>query len=99
MLNLLPRRRHWAYVALAVGTVALAVGVNLVVFTIVNALWLRRLPVRDADRLVYCAGPNCRFADGEDRPFDPENRIFRPFQGAVAGQVDESQFGLTPILT
>jgi predicted permease len=82
---------------LAVGTVALAVGVNLVVFTIVNALWLRPLPVRDADRLMYCA--DCRFADGEDHGFDRQNRILQPFQGAVAGQVDESEFGLAPVLT
>ncbi len=97
MLNLLPRRRHRAYVALVVGTVALAVGVNVVVFTIVNALWLRPLPVRDADRLVYCAKSN--FGDSEDHPFDPRSSLLRPFRGAVAGQVDESKFGLTPVLT
>ncbi|HVZ22007.1 MAG TPA: FtsX-like permease family protein, partial [Vicinamibacterales bacterium] len=62
-----------------------------------NALWLRALPVRDADRLVYCAKSN--FGDSEDHPFDPQNPLLRPFRGAVAGQVDESKFGLTPVLT
>jgi predicted permease len=97
MSSLMPSPRHRAYVGLAVGTVALAVGVNLVVFTIVNALWLRPLPVHDADRLVYCAKAN--FGDSEDNPFDPQNALLRPFRGAVAGQVDESKFGLAPVLT
>jgi putative ABC transport system permease protein len=46
------RLKRPGYLALTTGVVALAVGVNLIVFTIVNALWLRPLPVADADRLV-----------------------------------------------
>jgi predicted permease len=93
--RLITRPRHRAYVALAVGTVALAVGVNLVVFTIVNALWLRPLPVRDADRFVFCADDH--FGDDEDSSFVPP--ILAPFQGAFAAQVDESKLGLAPVLT
>jgi hypothetical protein len=37
-------RRHGAYVAFAMTSLALAVGANLAVFTIVNALWLRPVP-------------------------------------------------------
>jgi predicted permease len=94
MLKLIPKPRHRVYVALAVGTVALAVGVNLVVFTIVNALWLRPLPIRDADRFVYA---DHNFGEVEDVRFGP--KILRPFQGAFAGQVDESKLGLTPVIT
>lgn len=86
MLRLIPRRRHRAYFVLAVGTVALAVGVNLVVFTIVNALWLRPLPFPDADRLVTI-------------PFssrtDARLQEIKIFEGAV-GQVDENLLGLRP---
>jgi MacB-like periplasmic core domain len=45
-------RRHGAYVAFVTTSLALAVGATLVVFTIVNALWLRSLPFPDHDRLV-----------------------------------------------
>jgi predicted permease len=49
-------KRHRGYFAFATGTLAVAVGVNLIVFTIVNALWLRPLPFKDPDRLVALTG-------------------------------------------
>lgn len=88
-MEVLPKPRHRAYVALAVGTVALAVGVNLVVFTIVNSLWLRPLPFPDADRFVVLSAP---FVGIEGSPL-------QPFQGGVAGQVDEQRLGLRPQVT
>jgi putative ABC transport system permease protein len=45
-------RRHGAYVALSMTSLALAVGATLAVFTVVNALWLRPVPFADPDRLV-----------------------------------------------
>ena len=54
----------------------LAVGVNLVVFTIVNALWLRPLPFPDADRLVSVIPPFIGFAR-LDGPLVPELRPHR----------------------
>jgi len=84
-MKLVPKPRHRGYVALGVGTVALCVGVNLVVFTIVNALWIRPLPVRDADRIVLL----------KDR-VGLSGSSLGPFQGAVTGQVDENEFGLQP---
>lgn len=66
-------------------TLAVAVGVNLVVFTVVNALWLRPLPVRDADHVV--ALPASALTTLESPGLD----IFR---GAVAGQViTDDRFG------
>lgn len=51
--NLLRQR---GYIALSLGTIVLAVGANLVVFTIVNALWLRPRPVADPERVVMVMG-------------------------------------------
>jgi putative ABC transport system permease protein len=48
--------RHRGYSALALATLTLAIGANLVVFTIVNALWLRPRPVADPDRVVWVTG-------------------------------------------
>ena len=45
-------RSHSGYVSLASGVLALAIGINLLVFSIVNALWLRPLPVADPARVV-----------------------------------------------
>ena len=44
------------HVALAVSTLGLAVGVNVVIFTVVNALWIRPAVVHEPDRLVWLVG-------------------------------------------
>ena len=69
--------RHRAYFTFATLTLALAVGANLVVFTVVNALWLRPLPFPDTDRLV--ALPDGAFVTVDA----PSLKIFG---GGVAGQ-------------
>jgi len=48
-------RRSPVFTAAAVLTLALSVGVNTAVFSVVNAFILRPLPVRDGDRLVVIA--------------------------------------------
>ena len=45
-------KSHSGYVAMVSGVLALGVGINLLVFSIVNALWLRPLPVVDPERVV-----------------------------------------------
>ena len=78
--------RHRGYFAFATVTLAAAVGVNLVVFTVVNAIWLRPSPFPDADRLV--ALPDGAFVTEAA----PSLEIFR---GGVAGQVMTNDvFGL-----
>jgi putative ABC transport system permease protein len=54
MASNLPRilGQHCGYFGFATITLAVAVGANLIVFTVVNALWLRPLPFPEADRLV-----------------------------------------------
>ena len=83
MLKLI--RGYPAYVAFATATLTVAVGVNLIVFTIVDALWLKPLPFQNSDRLVTIttddAGP------GEPLAFvSLEPSTWRAFD-AVAGQV------------
>ena len=45
-------RRAPAFLIAAVTTLALAIAVNTIVFTLINALFFRRLPVRDAAAIV-----------------------------------------------
>lgn len=45
-------RRPW-HVIFAIAVLAIGIGANTGVFSVVNALLLRSLPFRDADRLVY----------------------------------------------
>jgi predicted permease len=51
-------RKSPIFTAAVVLTLALGVGVNTAVFSVVNALILRPLPVRDGDRLVVIASQN-----------------------------------------
>jgi predicted permease len=71
-------RNHPGYVALATGVLAVSIGINLLVFTAVNALWIRPLPFPDADRVVTI--PQVMFT-AIDSP------LLRIFEGGVAGQV------------
>ena len=48
-------RRQRTFALAAVVTLALGIGVNTAVFSVVNAIVLRPLPVRDGDRLVVIA--------------------------------------------
>src|SRR5678816_2610647 len=49
-------RRTPGFAAAAILTLALGIGLSTAVFTIANALLLRRLPVRDQDRIVLLWG-------------------------------------------
>jgi predicted permease len=82
-------RSHRGYVAMSTFVLAVAVGVNLVVFTVVNALWIRPLPFPEPERLVTI--PQARVT-GLDLPG------LEIFEGGVAGQVftADTHLGLRP---
>src|SRR5579864_2295011 len=55
------------FTAVAVPTLALGIGANTAIFTLIDALLLKRLPVREPDRLVALSDPYSR--DGDWRSF------------------------------
>lgn len=79
---------HRGYVTMATFTLSVAVGVNLLVFTIVNALWIRPLPFAEPHRVV-----TIQYEDrvGNRIRTDLNDPQLRVFEGGVAGQVLTSE--------
>jgi hypothetical protein len=88
--------RNPAVTLVAVASLALGIGANTTVFTLVNAILLRPMPVRDIDRVVLVATSEVRNGtpvqlNGTSRPnFEDLRR-----QNVVFG--DASLMGFTPL--
>ena len=82
-------RSHPGYLAMSTFVLSVSVGVNLLVFTIVNALWIRPLPFPEPDRVVTITDSSWIRLDV------PRLQIF---DGGIAGQVITTDWnaGLRP---
>jgi predicted permease len=81
-------RRHPGYVVMSTFVLAVSIGINLLVFTVVNALWIRPLPFPEPERVVTILnelGGSIKAAA-------------RIFEGGAAGQVmtTDTNAGLRP---
>ncbi len=80
-------RAHPGYVGVSTCVLAVSIGMNVLVYTIVNGLWVRPLPFPEPERVVTL--PNVPVGR-LDSP------IFRVFHGGVAGQaLTSGDFGVS----
>jgi predicted permease len=79
-------RRSPGYAAVAVLSLALGIGANTAIFSLINSVYLRPLPVEDADRLVLVTGGEGVWESLRDRP--------GPF--AHVGHFAATQFNVSP---
>ena len=86
-LRLLVKDRWFSVVAIA--ALALGIGVNATVFTLVNAVLVRGLPFEDADRL-FVLGVKSPTADGGGRPISYPDLV--DWRGAVTSFEDLAAF-------
>lgn len=83
--------REPAFAAISIGILALAIGANIAVFSVVNTLLLRPLPFPDSQRLVWIAPPpkgcglSCAtYSADAFEEFCSESRVYQDVTGYFA---------------
>jgi predicted permease len=79
------------FTLIVVATLALAIGANAAIFSVVNAVLLRPLPFPNADRLVHVAGT----APGTDQPeeFGVADELYFEYRESAPGIEDIGLYG------
>ena len=98
-------RRNPGFTVIVVVTLALGIGLNTAVFSIVNGVLLRPLPYADAERLVwghseFSGGKNASVSPPDYLDYRAENTVFTHLaarlgpQEVGAGEVDRARLTL-----
>ena len=79
------------FTLIVVATLALAIGANTAIFSVVNAVLLQPLPFPNADRLVHIAGT----APGTDQPeeFGVPDELYFEYRESAPGLEDVALYG------
>ena len=79
------------FTVVVVATLALAIGANAAIFSVVRAVLLERLPFPDADRLIHIGST----APGTDQPaeFGVPDELYFEYRESVPGLEDLGLYG------